>query len=125
MAVASEFGFALALIWVLDVHLNHRFNNLIGKNIVIISRFPLDVPPSSIKSNDRAISSVGFYDFMRHESNKRVDIPEDVLVNSRDGPRVYVKKAYIVQSRWTPRIILYSSAFLEYSERNISYNYRC
>ncbi len=111
MAVANASGFVLVLIWVPDVHLNCNFNDLFANDMVIMSRFSLEWPPSAIHSNDRALSSVDFYNFMRHEGNKQVHNPAKVFVNPRVGRHVYAKTAYVVQSRYTPRIISYSSTF--------------
>ena len=119
MAVANVSGFALVLIWVPDVHLNCDFDDLFANDMVVMSRFSLEWPPSAIHSSDRALSSVDFYNFMRHEGNKQVHNPAKVYVNPRIGRHVYVKTAYVVQSKYTPRIISYSSAYWNTMRRSL------
>lgn len=111
MAVAKVTGRVLVLIWVPDVHLNCEFNDLFVNDLIVMSKFSMEWPPSAIHSNDRALTTIDFYNFMRHEGNKQVHDPQSVYVDPRTGRHVYAKTAYVVKSRFTPRIISYTSAY--------------
>ncbi len=111
MAVAKVTGRVLVLIWVPDIHLNCEFSDLFVNDLVVMSKFAMEWPPSAMHSNDRALTTIDFYNFMRHEGNKQVHNPLTVNVNPRSGRHVYVKTAYVVKSKFTPRIISYTSAY--------------
>eukprot|EP00171_Calliarthron_tuberculosum_P012833 IDg12833t1 len=111
MAVAKVTGRVLVLIWVPDIHLNCEFSDLFVNDLVVMSKFSMEWPPSAIHSNDRALTTIDFYNFMRHEGNKQVHNPQSVYVDPRTGRHVYAKTAYVVKSRFTPRIISFTSAY--------------
>lgn len=110
MAVAKNTGLVLVVIWVPDVHLNCEFSDLFINDLVVLSKFSMSWPPS-VTSNDRALSSVDFYNFMRHEGSKQFHNPLKVYVDPRVGRHIYAKSAYVIRSRSTPRISSYTSPY--------------
>lgn len=104
MAIAKVTGRVLVLIWEPDVHLDCRFNDLFVNEYVIIEKFVMNWPPSGTATKDHAMQTVDFYNFMRNEGAGRHNPVKD-LVNPSNGRHVYVKSAYVLRSRFTPRII--------------------
>lgn len=111
MAVAKVTGRVFVAIWVPDQHLLTEFNDLFANDLVVLSKFSMEWPPSAMHSNDRALTTVDFYNFMHHEGNRQVHNPSNVYVDPRKGRHLYVKTAYVVKSTFTPRIISYTSAY--------------
>lgn len=111
MAVAKVTGRVLVLIWVPDIHLNCKFSDLFVNDLVVMSKFSMEWPPSAMHSNDHALTTVDFYNFMRHEGNKQVHNSQTVNVDPRSGRHVYAKTAYVVKSTFTPRIVSYTSDY--------------
>lgn len=110
MAVSKVTGRVLVLIWEPDVHLNCTFNDLFANDLIVMEKLDMDWPPTAMHSNDRALASVDFFNFMRH-LGAHVHNPNKVTVNPRSGRHVYVKTAYVVRSVFTPRIISSTSAY--------------
>lgn len=104
MAVAQVTGRVLVLIWEPDVHLNCRFSDLFVNDVVVIEKLNMNWPPGDASTKDNAMRTVDFYNFMRF-NGKHIHNPLKELVNPRSGRHVYVKTAYVVRSRFTPRIV--------------------
>lgn len=104
LAISRVTGRVPVLIWEPDLHLDCQFNDLFVNEFVIIDKLSMEWPPKmSIHSNDDAMKSMDFFNFMRNEGKGRHD-PMRNLVNPRAGRHVYVKSAYVIRSSFTPRI---------------------
>lgn len=111
MAVAHAAGRVLVVIWVPDVHLNCTFDDLfVNDDLIVMDNLDLPWPPQRIKPVDDALSAVDFWNMMRNDQGPVHD-PLVVNVDPRENRHLYVKSAYVVRSKLTPKILKTNSPY--------------